>query len=209
MDSNASERDKQHHDWFEVLLVEAQDGSAEAVGKLLQDCRAYLLLIANQELESGLVPKAGASDLVQESMLSAQRCIGDFRGKSRDELLAWLRGILLNDIKETRRRFRTAGRDVFREQGIDVGSVRLRAEQVAAAHATPATDAIAHEEADRLQAALDCLASDDREVIMLRNWQQLSFVDIGKRMGRSTEAARKLWSRAIIRLQDELERCSE
>jgi RNA polymerase sigma-70 factor (ECF subfamily) len=193
-------------DPFQEWVEAARGGCPEAMGRIIQECRAYLLTIANKELESGFGPKVGASDIVQETMLSAHRCIEDFRGSSREELLAWLRGILLNDIKQTRRRFRAAGRDVGREQALADESGARPAEQVAACDATPSADAMAREEVNRLQQAIDRLSADDREVIDLRNWQRLSFADIGQRTGRSAEAARKLWSRAIARLQSELEK---
>ena len=100
---------------FEMLIAEARLGSEAAIGRLIEECRGFLLAVANRELDSEFRPKIGASDLVQETMLSAQRCIADFQGGTRDELLAWLRVILVNDIKEARRRYLTAQRDVRRE----------------------------------------------------------------------------------------------
>lgn len=204
-DTRASQSGNDETNHFEQLVEAARAGSADAIGRLIQDCRAYLLSIANQELESDFGAKVGGSDLVQETMLSAQRCLGDFQGQSREELLAWLRGMLINDIKETRRRFRTGRRDVGREQVLAEDSADRRIEQVPAAEATPSTDAITREEAARLQQVLNELSPEDREVIELRNWQRLSFADIGERTGRSAEAARKQWSRAIVRLQNKLE----
>jgi RNA polymerase sigma factor (sigma-70 family) len=66
---------------------------------------------------------------------------------------------------------------------------------------TPRTDALATEEAERLQMAMDQLREEHREVIRLRNWQDLSFVQIGEQMARSPDAARKLWTRAVMNLQ--------
>jgi hypothetical protein len=40
-------------------LAAARAGSKEALGQMLADCRAYLLLIAGQELEPDLRAKAG------------------------------------------------------------------------------------------------------------------------------------------------------
>lgn len=200
-----SAADRQRVDQFDRLIDEARRGSVDAIGRLIQDCRGFLLAIANRELESDFAPKVGASDLVQETMLSAQRCIGDFHGQNRDELLAWLRGILVNDIKEARRRFLAAQRDVRREQPMSQRHGDHQARNVADAEATPATGAIAREEAARLESAMQRLSSQDREILELRNWQRLSFAEIGKRTGRSSEAARKLWSRAVVRLQSEME----
>jgi RNA polymerase sigma-70 factor (ECF subfamily) len=47
----------------------ARKGSREALGRLLETCRPYLLLVANNELDRDLQAKAGASDLVQETFI--------------------------------------------------------------------------------------------------------------------------------------------
>ena len=49
------------------------------------------------------------------------------------------------------------------------------------------------------------LSPEQRQVIEWRNYERLSFAGIGARLGRSDEAARKLWSRAIEQLQALLE----
>lgn len=39
-------------------------------------------------------------------------------------------------------------------------------------------------------------------MVRLRYWDGLSFPEIGRRLGRSDEAVRKVWYRAVARLQD-------
>src|SRR6516162_2509450 len=87
------------------LISFARGGSDEALGKLLEECRAYLLLVANRELPSELRGKAGASDLVQETFLQAQGHFDQFRDDGESELLAWLRQILLNNVGKLKRRY--------------------------------------------------------------------------------------------------------
>ena len=50
------------------------------------------------------------------------------------------------------------------------------------------------------------LPEDYREAILLRHRENLSFVEIGSRMLKSEDAARKTWTRAINQLQQELQR---
>ena len=138
--------------------------------------------------------------------MSAHRCLNDFEGQSREQLLGWLRGILLNDLRQTRRKYRTSARDVARERPMDDGdSMNPQGPQPPSADVTPSSAAMAKEEAQRVTAALSRLSPEDQQVIRLRNWQSLSFAEIGEQMSRSTDAARKLWSRAILRMQKELE----
>ena len=62
------------------------------------------------------------------------------------------------------------------------------------------------EEARKLRNAMGRLSADHRRVIVLHNWEQLAFPEVGKRMNRSTEAVKKLWSRALQNLRTELSR---
>src|SRR5215472_17901427 len=100
-------------------LADARGGSREALGEALQACRDYLLLVANKELDPGLQAKGGASDLVQQTFLEAQRDFDQFHGNSEAELLAWLRHLLMNNLADFSRSFRqTAKRGIEREMSL-------------------------------------------------------------------------------------------
>ncbi len=186
------------------LILEARGGSREALGQLLDVCQGYLLGVANRELDSALAGKLGASDLVQESLVEAQRGIFAFRGESEAELLAWLRQILKNNLADVHRRYlQTEKRAVIRERPIDGdGSGPIGAEPED--WDTPSRLVGQQDEERALLQALTRLSEDYREVIQLRNWQLLSFAEIGRKLQRSEDAARKLWARAIEQLQREM-----
>jgi len=188
-------------------LTEARAGSREALGQALQACRDYLLRIANQKLDADLQAKGGASDLVQETFLEAYRDFARFQGTTEAELLAWLRCLLLNNMANFTRYYRATGkRQVGREVRLEGGdSARAGNADFIADTCSPSTEAMAHEKAEAVARALERLPEDYRRVITLRNQERREFDDIGRLMGRSTDAARRLWSRAIERLQHELE----
>jgi RNA polymerase sigma-70 factor (ECF subfamily) len=183
-----------------TLLAKARGGDPEAAGLLVQHYRKYLLLIANQELEPQLKTKLGASDVVQESIIHAQQNFAMFRGHSEGELLAWLRAILLNDLRKQRRHFATLKRNSKNESSLHQQSTAAR--QVADENLTPRSDAIQHESVQALFQALEQLSEDQRTAITLRNFDELDFAEIGRRLDRSPDAARKLWARAIESLRD-------
>ena len=56
------------------------------------------------------------------------------------------------------------------------------------------------EEAQRLEAAIESLSPEHREVIVLRKFEELSFAEIGRRMGRTDDACRMLLARAMTAL---------
>ena len=68
----------------------------------------------------------------------------------------------------------------------------------------PRSDLIHGEEEQRLIEALGRLPSVYREVIELHNRERMTFAEVGERIGRSAEAARKLWARAIEMLRVEM-----
>ena len=66
---------------------------------------------------------------------------------------------------------------------------------------SPSQQASRREQAVIVADALAALPEDYREVVILRQFQQLKFIEIGTRMGRSAGAARVLWVRALERLR--------
>mgnify|MGYP001818354913 CR=1 FL=1 len=189
---------------FVQLIRAAKGGCDSAMGQLVNQCRPYLLAIANVELNEEVAAKVGASDVVQNSILSAQRCLDDFHGDNREELLAWLRGILIKDLQQTHRHYRAAKRHVGREQPLRDDSVTSEGSRFVDDVDSPSAAISGREQEAQLHAAMRTLSDDEQRVIELRNWQRMSFVEIGKQMERSPDAARKLWSRAIVRLQKSL-----
>jgi RNA polymerase sigma-70 factor, ECF subfamily len=187
-------------------LQAARAGSTAALGQLMEMCRQYLLGVANGELESQLQAKAGASDLVQDAFLEAQRIFSRFQGETSQELLAWLRAILLNKLADFNRAYRgTDKRQVAREMAIDGGPTpSAPGLQPAANVATPSGIVAQDEEAQAVQRALDRLPDHYRQVILWRQWEDMPFEEIARRLGKSVDAARMVWWRAIERLQQEL-----
>jgi RNA polymerase sigma-70 factor (ECF subfamily) len=188
------------------LLEAARAGSREALGQLLESCHGYLLMVANGELDADLRAKEGASDLVQETFLEAQRDFGQFRGASEAELLAWLRRLMLNNVANFTRRYRTTGkRSVEREVALDEVAKRELQAGVPAAAESPSGQAIAKEQAAALARALDRLPGDYRRVLRLRYEEGRPFEEIAALMGRSVNAVSKLVARAVERVQQEVE----
>lgn len=189
-------------------LPQARAGSAEALGRLLEACRGYLLLVATRELGDDLQAKSGASDLVQEAFLEAHRDFGRFTGDSEQELLAWLRRLLLNNLANLAREYRlTQKRRVGLEVPLRADSTSMPiGEGLVSPMPTPSGQAMANEQAMALERALERIPADYRRVIDLRFQREKSFEEIARELKRSLGAVRKLWARAIERLQQEMER---
>jgi RNA polymerase sigma-70 factor (ECF subfamily) len=57
-----------------------------------------------------------------------------------------------------------------------------------------------NERAERLEQAMESLSEAHREVIVLRKLQELGFREIGERLGKSEDACRMLYGRAMAAL---------
>jgi RNA polymerase sigma factor (sigma-70 family) len=120
-------------------------------------------------------------------------------------LHAWLRKLLRNNLAVFRRRYRgTRKRQVALEIPIDVAWGGEARGILPCDSETPGSRAVRREQTAALMAALGRIPEDYRRVVVLYQYDRLTFEEIGRRLDRSAEAARKLWSRALMRLTEEL-----
>ena len=103
---NQAETSPRSNEPFQTTVESARKGSSSALGTLFEECRKYLLLVANRQLGESIQAKVAASDLVQETFLQAQQVFGRFEGTNREELLAWLKRILDFKLAQQRARLR-------------------------------------------------------------------------------------------------------
>ncbi len=184
---------------FQKLLKRAKSGDEEALGILLDKHRKFLLMIANQELPANIAAKVGASDVVQESMITAHQQFERFDGETKSQLRAWLRQFLIHDLHHARRAFQgTEKRQINRERAIQLDS--SFAHPLVDPQLTPQTNASLNERVAQLKTEIGGLPKDYRDVVELHSFQELSFDEIGQIMNRSPDAARKLWTRAMMKL---------
>ncbi len=193
---------------FGTMLQAARQNQPQALDHLLETYRQYLSLLARNRTGQALRQKAGASDLVQETMLNAFEKFGQFRGSSEPELAAWLRKILANNLAQQVRRYKTGARDLARDRSLEAmvnQSSMAIGNILAASGATPSIIASRREQAVVLAEALGRLSEDQREVVILRNLEQLEWPEVATRMKRSNGAVRMLWVRALQQLRPLIE----
>jgi RNA polymerase sigma-70 factor (ECF subfamily) len=193
---------------LELLVIQARGGDKAALGRLLELYRNYLRLLARSLIRPPLQVKLDASDLVQETFLKAHRDFAQFVGSGERELVAWLRQILVRTLADQAKHYRAKVRDQRRQESLDVlldrSSLAIQ-HQLAGSVASPSAHAIGREQAVLLADALARLPADYREVFILRNLEQVAVDEIAARMGRSPNAVRKLWGRAMVALKQSLE----
>jgi RNA polymerase sigma-70 factor, ECF subfamily len=187
------------------LLYVARKGDPEALGRLLSMYCDYLRLLARVEIRRRLQSKLDASDLVQETLLEAQKSFGEFRGASEAEFVSWLRQVMaLVVCGQIRRYFGTRKRDVHLERelrdSLDRSSLAL-ARGLIDPRSSPSQQAARREQAVLLAETLAKLPEGYREVLILRHLEGQSFPEISRRMGRSLDSVEKLWVRGLAKLR--------
>lgn len=193
----------------EQLLAQARAGDGPALGRLLERYRAYLGVLARVQIGRRLQGKVDESDMVQEACLGAHRDFGQFRGTTEPEFRAWLRQILASLLANLVRHYQgTQRRDVRLErqmaddlnrssQALDRGLVALQS--------SPSQQASRREQSVLLAEALGRLPAEQRELLILRHLEGLTFPEVAERMNRTVDVVKKLWPRALAQLRRLLE----
>lgn len=172
--------------------------------------RGYLVALARLQVAARpwLGAKVDASDLAQQTLLQAHAARAQFRGRTAEELAAWLRQILTRTLANTLRSFGQAKRDVGAERSLaadlDASSSRLDA-WLAVDQTSPSEAADAHERAGLLAEAVASLPDDQREVVLAKHCLGLTLAEIGERTGRTTASVAGLLRRGLQTLRERLD----
>lgn len=183
------------------LLEQLRGGDVAAFDRLLDRHRRYLRQTVELRLDPRLRTRLDPSDVVQDAQLEATRRIDDYLADVPMPFRLWLRQLALDRLAMARRRHLGAARRSVRQEvaAVAQSSVCL-AERLLAAGPAP-DHALAREElAARVRRAVNQLADADREVLLMRTFEGLSFDEVGALLGIESAAARKRHGRALLRL---------
>jgi RNA polymerase sigma-70 factor (ECF subfamily) len=189
---------------FAVWLSRARQGDESARNHLFAAGRGFAAVIARVQLHRRLETKVDPSDLVQQSLLEAHRGFDDFHGQTPGDWLAWLKQIVTRNVLDADKHYRGAARRDLRREvsqaavGDSNGTANWSPVDPAA---TPSQLLSGCERDLRLAEAIERLPDDYRQVILLRNVEQLPFDQVASQMDRSRGACQMLWMRAVDQLR--------
>jgi RNA polymerase sigma-70 factor (ECF subfamily) len=148
--------------------------------------------------------KLESVDLVQDVLVSVLKDLGNFTYKTEGDFVRWLARIAENRLLDNLDKLHADKRDIRREVRLNTHSPALKDSFAAALEpidtTTPSAIISKREEFDKLAKAIDALKPEYREVIVLTKVEGLSYREIGDKLGRSADAARMLFSRAMAAL---------
>ncbi|QEH39155.1 RNA polymerase sigma factor [Aquisphaera giovannonii] len=195
----------------DLLLERLRGGDRQALTDLFQRHRGRLRRMVELRLDARLQGRVDASDVLQDAFLDAATHLdGYLRGAGPPPFL-WLRCVVSQRLAIVHRRHRgTKMRDVaqevslYREAPPQASSAAL-ASMLLGRLTSPSNAAIRAEQVLRVQEALNALEPIDREVIALRQFEELSRAEAAQVLGITEEAGAKRYIRALRRLKSVLE----
>ena len=191
------------------LVALAKGGDESALERLYciygERVRWMIHLRMGKELRS----KLDSMDVVQDALIHALNGITDFTYQNEGDFVRWLSKIAENALRDNWDRFHAEKRDVRKEVplGNDGRRSNSRLSRIPGPIATTTPSVILSREEDlaRLEKAIDVLKPEYKEVIVLTKIEGLGYQEIAVRKGKSSEAVRKLVSRAMTALVNAFE----
>lgn len=196
--------DRPDHDLLPLLRDDPR-----ALAILFARHRPRLWRMAHLRLDRRLLGRVDADDVLQEAYLNALQRVHHFHDDQASSFFIWLRLVVGQTLVDLHRRHlgaqaRDAGREVQlgggTAQSPDADSAWMAGEL--AGQLTPASQAYQRRElAQRLQEALDALSPTDREVLVLRHFEELGNGEVAQVLNIQPKAASIRYVRALARLK--------
>ncbi|MGO9113373.1 MAG: sigma-70 family RNA polymerase sigma factor [Thermoguttaceae bacterium] len=188
----------------ECLIAQCRKEPA-ALGRLLERYRAILHLAAEAQIGPKLKVRCDASDLVQHTLIDAQRDFPAFAGSTEPEFSAWIKRIHRRNLADAiKRHVHAAGRTVLREEPLldpRSDSVCMPLGGIVAVQSTPSQHVIKAERALRLAEILLSLPEVQRRAICMRHMEGLKLDAIAEELGRSVGSVAGLIDRGLTILR--------
>jgi RNA polymerase sigma-70 factor (ECF subfamily) len=191
----------------EELLDAARNGDEGALAVLVERHRDRLERMVRLRMDLRLQGRVDPTDVVQQACLAARGQFPQYCADPRLPFFLWLRrevGQKLVDVHRSHlgAKMRDAGQEVSLHQGPlpEVTSLAL-AEHLLGKLTTASQAALRVELKVRVQEALNSMDPPDREVLILRHFEELSNAEAALVLGIKPSAAVNRYVRAVKRLK--------
>ncbi|QDT33006.1 sigma-70 family RNA polymerase sigma factor [Thalassoglobus polymorphus] len=179
------------------LVAKAQAGDESALGELLDTYRDQLRTLAERELDYQMTARVDASDVVQQTFLSACKKVNDFQGKSEQEFVAWIYQIHRHNIQDLLRRHLGAEkRNLREERSSDFKEIPSNREQ-----SSPSQQVIKLEQSQSLADLIHQLPTDQKAAVQMRHLEGKTLEEIAAKLGRTSQAVASLLKRGLENLR--------
>lgn len=194
----------------DALVERAAAGDRDALAALFNHYRSRLRQMVRLRLDRRLQGRVDPSDILQEAFVDLVNELPAYARKQSIPVFLWMRLVTGQRLSRAHRhhlgaQMRDAGRDIsLCRAAIPPATSASLAAQLLGRATTPGQAAIRAEVQLQLQTALDSMGELDREIIALRNFEELDNTEAAIVLGIAPAAAAKRYVRALTRLQDVL-----
>lgn len=187
------------------LVSRAIKGDRPAIDQLLHYFRPQLRRMIAVRMDTRLKARLDPSDVVQIVLAQAAVKIAVF-ARPTEEFFAWLRQLAWDELSRlyrdhviTQKRSVALEHQDWTARAMEESMVLL-ADRLAANQLGPGSQVVQQELRARVRTALEQLAVQDREVLVMRFLEQLSITETATALGLSEAAIKSRQFRAIDRL---------
>ncbi len=186
-----------------------------ALGPLLEWYRPRLRAMVQFRMDHRVRGRIDASDVLQDAFLEVSQRLGEFARAPSVPFYVWLRRITGQRLAAAFRfHLGTQGRDARREISLLDGATPAASSAILAAHlvgvlSSPSTAAMRAEMVARLEDALNRLDAMDREIIVLRHFEELTNSEAAQVLDLKPSAVCNRYVRALERLRGVLDQMPE
>jgi RNA polymerase sigma-70 factor, ECF subfamily len=184
-------------------LNRVRAGDAAAMAALFGAYRAQLRRMVELRLDGRVAARLDPSDVLQEVYLDMAGQIDGYLRQPTVNFYVWLRGLAWERLLKLQRRHLGAEcRAVGREEALPLDSSAALARQFLAPGTSPSEEMVKEELRRRVQQALAKLDENDREVILMRDFEGMTNGEAAQTLGLSASGATMRYGRALYRLKD-------
>ncbi|MGE3165412.1 MAG: sigma-70 family RNA polymerase sigma factor [Planctomycetota bacterium] len=192
---------------LDPVVARARRGDENALAELFERHRPRLRRMIEARLDRRLQGRVDASDVMQDAYLNLARKLDSYNERDGLPFFLWLRlvtGECLIDLH--RRHLQTAKRDAKLEVAIHQGPMPQTDSYSIAAmllgrHTTASQQLMRAEAQLELQEALNGMEPLDREILVLRHFEELSNQEAARVLDIDPSAASSRYFRALRRLK--------
>jgi RNA polymerase sigma-70 factor (ECF subfamily) len=194
----------------QALIRRVEGGDEVALCELFTRYRDRLRRMVKLRMDRRLQGRLDASDVLQEAYLDVARRSDEFRENSKMPVFLWLRLITGQRLMALHRQhlgaqMRNVGQEVSLHRGAlpPASSISIAA-MFLGRITSPTWAARRAEMQERLQDILNAMDPIDREILVLRHFEELGNGEAAQVLGISKSAASSRYIRAVMRLKKDL-----
>ncbi|MBU0755391.1 MAG: sigma-70 family RNA polymerase sigma factor [Planctomycetes bacterium] len=184
-------------------LFQWSQGDGKGLEALLERHLPWLQNHVRKNLGPILRRKGETQDYVQDAVLEFLLYAPSVMISDEAHFRALLVRIVKNSLCDKHDWYAAKRRWIARERPLPTDTVLLL-DPPKDGQTTPSRHAQHHEEEAWVRLGMDILEPEDRELLVLRQWEKQSFTEIGKRLGIKSDAARMRHNSAMGKLGEKI-----